>query len=65
MVAYIFMRRPINWQNKHQFIVLRSSIKSEYYILYSGAQEAIWLHKLLIKLESRNITIIPISYNKK
>jgi hypothetical protein len=52
MGAYIFTLAggPISWQSKRQITVSRSSTESEYCALSDGAQEAVWLHRLLIEL---------------
>jgi hypothetical protein len=53
MGAYIFTFTggPITWQSKPQLTVSRSSTKSEYRALNDDAQEAVWLHQLLLKLQ--------------
>ena len=53
MGAYVFILAgsPISWQNKKQLTMSRSSIELEYRALSDGAQEAVWLHQLLTKLQ--------------
>jgi hypothetical protein len=53
MEAYIFTLAggPISWQSKRQLTISRSSTESEYRALSDGAQEAVWLHRLLIILQ--------------
>jgi hypothetical protein len=53
MGAYIFTLAggSISWQSKRQITISRSSTESEYRTLSDGAQEAVWLHRLLIELQ--------------
>jgi hypothetical protein len=53
MGAYVFTLAggPISWQSKKQLTVSRSSIESEYRALNDGAQDAVWLHRLLTELQ--------------
>jgi histone deacetylase 1/2 len=53
MGAYIFTLAagPITWQSKKQLTVSRSSTESEYRALSDGAQEGVWLHRLLQELQ--------------
>jgi hypothetical protein len=63
---FTFVGGPITWQSKRQLTVSRSSTESEYHALSNGAQEAVWLHRLLLELQvmpfPSSSTLFPASH---
>jgi hypothetical protein len=63
--GYVFTLNEgaITWSSKRQQTVSRSSTKSAYRSLSDGAQEAVWLKRLLLELNDTRADILPISCN--
>ena len=60
-----FAGGPITWQSKRQPTVSRSSTEAEYKALSDGAQEAVYLRRLLDELQVTTTTIVPVSCKEK
>jgi hypothetical protein len=52
----------ITWQSKRQFTVAHSSTESKYIALSTGAQETVWLGRLLRKIGAPDSQILPLSH---
>jgi hypothetical protein len=63
--AYIFTLAcgPISWASKKQLTVSRSSTEVEYRALSDGAQEAVWLSRMLHELQDYPHPSIPLQHD--
>jgi hypothetical protein len=62
--GYLFtlLGAAITWQSKRQLTVSRSSTESEYILLSSGTQEAVWVGRLLGELADSRALQLPLQH---